>query len=96
MAINLQVLGSCKSWSCNWHDYRSIIFKRKYSFKSLLWIFDRLTIPTAIGGAFVRIGNFFNSEILGKYTDNDWGVIFENRGKYYLDIQLNYMNHLGI
>ena len=57
------------------------IFKRKYNFKSLLWIFDRLTIPTAIGGAFVRIGNFFNSEILGKYTGNDWGVIFENRGE---------------
>ena len=58
-----------------------LLFKRKYNFKSLLWIFDRLTIPTAIGGAFVRIGNFFNSEILGKYTDNDWGVIFENRGE---------------
>ncbi len=57
------------------------IFKRKYNFKSLLWIFDRLTIPTAIGGAFVRIGNFFNSEILGKYTDSEWGVIFENRGE---------------
>jgi len=57
------------------------IFKRKYNFKSLLWIFDRLTIPTAIGGAFVRIGNFFNSEILGKYTESNWGVIFENRGE---------------
>jgi len=58
-----------------------LMFKRKYNFKSLLWIFDRLTIPTAIGGAFVRIGNFFNSEILGKYTNTDWGVIFENRGE---------------
>ena len=58
-----------------------LLFKRKYNFKSLLWIFDRLTIPIAIGGAFVRIGNFFNSEILGKYTDNNWGVIFENRGE---------------
>lgn len=58
-----------------------LLFKRKYNFKSLLWIFDRLTIPIAIGGAFVRIGNFFNSEILGKYTGSDWGVIFENRGE---------------
>jgi len=58
-----------------------LLFKRKYNFKSLLWIFDRLTIPIAIGGAFVRIGNFFNSEILGKYTGTDWGVIFENRGE---------------
>jgi phosphatidylglycerol:prolipoprotein diacylglycerol transferase len=58
-----------------------LLFKRKYNFKSLLWIFDRLTIPIAIGGAFVRIGNFFNSEILGKYTNSNWGVIFENRGE---------------
>jgi len=58
-----------------------LLFKRKYNFKSLLWIFDRLTIPIAIGGAFVRIGNFFNSEILGKYTGSDWGIIFENRGE---------------
>jgi len=58
-----------------------LLFKRKYNFKSLLWIFDRLTIPIAIGGAFVRVGNFFNSEILGKYTNSNWGVIFENRGE---------------
>ena len=58
-----------------------LLFKRKYNFKSLLWIFDRLTMPIAIGGAFVRIGNFFNSEILGKYTGSDWGVIFINRGE---------------
>tara|TARA_B100001027_G_scaffold92344_1_gene63386 strand:+ start:4648 stop:5418 length:771 start_codon:yes stop_codon:yes gene_type:complete len=58
-----------------------LIFKSKYNFKSLIWIFDRLTIPTAIGAAFVRIGNFFNSEILGKYTNNNWGIIFENRGE---------------
>ena len=57
------------------------LFIRKYNFKSFLWIFDRLTIPISIGGAFVRIGNFFNSEILGKYTNSDWGVIFENRGE---------------
>ena len=57
------------------------LFIKKYKFKNFLWIFDRLTIPIAIGGAFVRIGNFFNSEILGKYTDSNWGIIFENRGE---------------
>ena len=30
---------------------------------------------------FVRIGNFFNSEILGKFTNSDFGVIFLNRGE---------------
>ena len=58
-----------------------ILFQRKYKFKSVLWIFDRLTMPVAIGGAFVRIGNFFNSEIVGKYTNSSYGVIFENRGE---------------
>ena len=57
------------------------LFIKKYKFKNFLWIFDRLTIPIAIGGAFVRIGNFFNSEILGKYTNSNWGIIFENRGE---------------
>ena len=55
------------------------LFIKRYNFKNFLWIFDRLTIPISIGGAFVRIGNFFNSEILGKYTDSNWGIIFENR-----------------
>ena len=58
-----------------------ILFQRKYKFKSILWIFDRLTMPVAIGGAFVRIGNFFNSEIVGKYTNSSFGVIFQNRGE---------------
>ena len=58
-----------------------ILFQIKYKFKSILWIFDRLTMPVAIGGAFVRIGNFFNSEIVGKYTNSSFGVIFQNRGE---------------
>ncbi|MGC6401922.1 MAG: prolipoprotein diacylglyceryl transferase [Flavobacteriaceae bacterium] len=57
------------------------LFQKKYPFRSLLWILDRLTIPVSIGGMFVRIGNFYNSEIVGKYTGNDFGVVFENRGE---------------
>ena len=29
---------------------------------------------------FVRVGNFFNSEIVGKFTNSDFGVVFLNRG----------------
>jgi prolipoprotein diacylglyceryltransferase len=29
---------------------------------------------------FVRVGNFFNSEIVGKFTNSDYGIIFLNRG----------------
>lgn len=41
-----------------------------YSYKILkknpLWVYDRIGIVVSLGGAFVRIGNFFNSEIIGK------------------------------
>ena len=56
-------------------------YQRTYNFKPLLWILDRLTIPVAIGGFFVRTGNFFNSEIVGKYTGSNFGVVFQNRGE---------------
>ena len=57
------------------------LYQRKYKYRSLLWILDRLAIPVSIGGAFVRIGNFFNSEIVGKYTNSDFGVVFLNNGE---------------
>ncbi|MFK7749558.1 MAG: prolipoprotein diacylglyceryl transferase [Kordia sp.] len=57
------------------------LYRRKYPYKSLLWILDRIVIAVAIGGVFVRIGNFFNSEILGKATNSDFGVIFQAKGE---------------
>ena len=56
------------------------IYKIRYKYDSVLWIFDRLVIAVAVGGMFVRIGNFFNSEIVGKFTNSDFGVVFLNRG----------------
>lgn len=58
-----------------------ILYQRTYSEKPLLWILDRLIIPTTLGAGFVRIGNFFNSEIVGNYTGNNFGVVFMNRGE---------------
>ena len=45
---------------------------------SFWWLADRVVIPTAVGGAFIRIGNFTNSEIYGHETDAPWGIIFTN------------------
>ena len=59
------------------------LYKYKFKFDSVLWIFDRIVIPISIGGMFVRIGNFFNSEIVGDYTGNNFGIIFSNRGEIY-------------
>ena len=57
------------------------LYQKKYKFKPLLWIQDKLSIPVSLGAGFVRIGNFFNSEIVGNYTGNNFGVIFMNRGE---------------
>jgi phosphatidylglycerol---prolipoprotein diacylglyceryl transferase len=37
---------------------------------------DRFSFSAALGATLVRIGNFFNSEIVGRKTDGTWGVRF--------------------
>ena len=58
-----------------------VLYKIKYKYGSVLWIFDRLVIAVALGGTLVRIGNFFNSEIVGVFTKSNYGVTFLNRGE---------------
>lgn len=41
-----------------------------------VWALDRIMIPVGIGGAIVRLGNLFNSEIVGCVTDVPWGFRF--------------------
>lgn len=42
-----------------------------------LWtVLDNIAIATPITACCIRIGNFMNSEIIGKPTGSDWGVIF--------------------
>ena len=45
---------------------------------NFVWIADRLVLVVPIAGAFIRIGNFFNSEIIGKAADPNlpWAVVF--------------------
>jgi phosphatidylglycerol:prolipoprotein diacylglycerol transferase len=52
------------------------LYCKKYK-QSFLWVMDRLVIVVAFSGFFIRIGNFFNSEIIGKPSKHSWGVIFE-------------------
>jgi len=57
------------------------LYQLKFKERSILWLLDRVTIPVAIGASFVRIGNFMNSEIVGKYSNSNFGVVFLNRGE---------------
>lgn len=56
------------------------LFYRKHKMNPF-WILDRLVIVVALGGAFIRLGNLFNSEIYGVETSLPWGFIFERNGE---------------
>ncbi len=52
------------------------LYTHNVSKKSYLWVVDRVVIVAALTGAFIRIGNLFNSEIYGKPTEVAWAFIF--------------------
>jgi prolipoprotein diacylglyceryl transferase len=52
-----------------------IFIKRRPHIK-MTWIWDRAAITVALAAAFVRFGNFFNSEILGRASDVSWAIVF--------------------
>jgi phosphatidylglycerol---prolipoprotein diacylglyceryl transferase len=51
-------------------------FSKRIMKRSLLWVLDRVVIPVSSGAIFVRLGNFFNSEIVGDVTDSPLGIKF--------------------
>lgn len=53
--------------------------RKKKPGQSYLQVVDRIVILVALTGALIRLGNFFNSEIIGKPTDKPFGVVFVNR-----------------
>lgn len=57
-----------------------LLYARKWKIPSM-WLFDRVGIVVAIGGALIRTGNLLNSEIYGTATDMPWGFIFVRAGE---------------
>lgn len=53
------------------------LYVKKTPRMTFFWLADRVVPAVAIGGMFIRIGNFMNSEILGRTTDLPWAVVFE-------------------
>ena len=52
------------------------ILSKKVTKKSILWIVDRIAVPTSFAGGLIRLGNLFNSEIVGKETTSSIGFKF--------------------
>lgn len=57
------------------------IHSRLVTKRTMLWSLDRIVVPTALVGAFIRLGNLMNSEIYGVETTLPWGFIFERNGE---------------
>lgn len=60
-----------------------ILFARKHLDTPFFWLIDRVAIPTTLEAACIRIGNFFNSEIVGKPAPEGlpWAVTFLKNDK---------------
>ncbi len=57
------------------------IHSRLVTKRTMLWAVDRIVVPTALVGAFIRMGNLMNSEIYGIETTLPWGFIFERNNE---------------
>jgi prolipoprotein diacylglyceryl transferase len=52
------------------------LYIKKHREMSFLQLADRLAIPCLLAATMIRIGNFFNSEIIGRPSDLPWAVVF--------------------
>jgi phosphatidylglycerol---prolipoprotein diacylglyceryl transferase len=53
------------------------LYSRRHPDQPYLWLLDRIAVPTALAGCFIRLGNLFNSEILGLPSRVPWAFVFE-------------------
>ncbi len=53
------------------------LYARNTKGVKFLWIADRVSLVCLATAASVRVGNLFNSEIIGKATDLPWAFVFE-------------------
>jgi prolipoprotein diacylglyceryl transferase len=51
-------------------------YARRRPDQPYLWLLDRVVVPAGLAGALIRIGNLFNSEILGLPATVPWAFIF--------------------
>lgn len=60
-------------------------YSKKILHKPILWILDRVVLSITIGGVFVRLGNFFNSEIYGHVVDKSFpfGIKFIREDEFW-------------
>lgn len=53
-----------------------LLNRKKYPEITFICLLDLLAVPTAFAACCIRIGNFFNQEILGVASNVPWAIIF--------------------
>jgi prolipoprotein diacylglyceryl transferase len=53
------------------------LYTRKEKSPTFLWLSDRVIIPVTLAACLIRLGNLFNSEILGTASTLPWAIVFE-------------------
>lgn len=76
--------------------FTTLYYSIKIIKKNPFWVYDRIGIPVALGGAFVRMGNFFNSEIIGKPApeNSPFAILFPQQSAEYGAIVPRYPTQL--
>lgn len=57
-------------------------YSKKHPEDPYMWLLDRLTVPAVFGAFLIRMGNFFNSEIVGIPTTVPWAIIFTEADRH--------------
>ncbi len=53
-----------------------LFIRKRFPEIRFLCLLDNLVVPASLAAVFIRIGNFFNQEIIGTETDVPWAVVF--------------------
>lgn len=77
-AIGVLVAMSIYSYKFKIEKFKIKVKDRLKQGNNYLQIMDRIVIGVALGACLVRVGNFLNSEIIGKPTASDYGIIMTN------------------
>lgn len=70
--------------------------KKKRTGQDFFWVIDRVVITVALGGCFIRMGNFMNSGIIGKPTESNYGVIFAQDLTGWLESHEEYIEDVAV
>ncbi len=52
------------------------LVRKKFPTLTYLKLTDIIVVPAALAAAFIRVGNFFNQELIGTQTSVPWAVVF--------------------